>query len=152
MCGNNWWKCHQSGSLTMSPTPIEDATSHNRLSVIKFMELSLAIASTVLHYYSFNDGELVTAFLATGTFCGYIIVLIAIFAGHMIGTPVNKRLSIFYSIIGSVMFITSGVFIIEAWEHSFRTRTRDLAITKGSVAIINGAVFLLDTIFTFRDK
>lgn len=42
----------------------------------------LSITCTVLHYYSFDDGELVTAFVATGTFTGYIIVLIAIFASE----------------------------------------------------------------------
>lgn len=66
--------------------------------------------------------------------------------------PLNKRVDLFFSIIGSAMFIASGVLIIEAWEHSFRTKTRDLAITKGSVSIINGVIFLFDTIFTFRDK
>jgi len=67
-------------------------------------------------------------------------------------TPINKRLDIFYSVLGCIMFILSGVLIIQAWEHSFRTRTRDLAITKASVAIINGIVFLFDGIFTFREK
>lgn len=67
-------------------------------------------------------------------------------------TPVHKRINIFYSLIGAGVFMTSGVFIIGEWEHSFRTRTRDLAITKGTVAIINGVIFLMDTIFTFRQK
>lgn len=70
----------------------------------------------------------------------------------MIGSPLNKRLNMFYSLIGCVMFTTSGVFVIGAWEHDFRTRTRDLAMCKGSVAIINGVMFFLDTVFTFRDK
>lgn len=61
MCGNNWWKCYQSGSLTMSPTPIEDATSHNRLSVIKFMELVSGFwcteESPIFHKPPSNDRE-----------------------------------------------------------------------------------------------
>uniref|UniRef100_A0A182Y548 Uncharacterized protein n=1 Tax=Anopheles stephensi TaxID=30069 RepID=A0A182Y548_ANOST len=148
------------------------------LSIIKFLELSLAITCTTLHYYSFDDGDLVTGFLATGTFCGFIVILFTIMAGT--GTPVHdkiqfgsvnsavcvyvcfpgylmkahlhRRLSIFYSLLGCACFLTSGVFIIEAWEHAFRTRTRDLAITKGSIAVINGVIFLMDTIFTFRDR
>lgn len=72
--------------------------------------------------------------------------------GHLIGSPIDKRLNIFYSIIGCALFITSGVFIIESWEKSFRTKTRDLAMAKGSVAIINGAMFFLDTVFTYRDN
>lgn len=67
-------------------------------------------------------------------------------------TQFNKRLDIFFSLIGCGMFTSSGVMIIEAWQHSFRTQTRDLAILKGSVAIINGVLFLLDSVFTFKDK
>lgn len=65
---------------------------------------------------------------------------------------INKRLDIFFSLMGSALFEASGVLIIEAWEHSFRTRTRDLAILKGSISIINGVLFLFDCIFTFKDK
>lgn len=62
---------------------------------------------------------------------------------------VHKRIAIFYSLLGGAMFLTSGVFIIEAWERAYRTRTRDLAMTKGAVAIINGIIFIMDTIFAF---
>ncbi|XP_035920066.1 uncharacterized protein LOC118517720 [Anopheles stephensi] len=122
------------------------------LSIIKFLELSLAITCTTLHYYSFDDGDLVTGFLATGTFCGFIVILFTIMAGYLMKAHLHRRLSIFYSLLGCACFLTSGVFIIEAWEHAFRTRTRDLAITKGSIAVINGVIFLMDTIFTFRDR
>lgn len=65
---------------------------------------------------------------------------------------INKRIMLFYSLLGAVLFITSGVFIIQSWERAFRTRTRDLAMTKGVVSIINGVIFFMDTIFTFRQK
>lgn len=65
---------------------------------------------------------------------------------------INRRIGIFYSLLGGAMFLASGVFIIEAWERAYRTRTRDLAITKGSVAIINGIIFIMDTIFAFSYK
>lgn len=66
--------------------------------------------------------------------------------------PFSKRVDIFLSVIGTAAFVTSGIFIIEEWENSFRTRTRDLAILKGSVSILNGIIFGLDALFTFRDK
>lgn len=65
---------------------------------------------------------------------------------------IPKRLDIFLSLMGSALFEATGVLIIEAWEHSFRTRTRDLAILKGSVSIITGVLFLFDCIFTFKNK
>lgn len=70
----------------------------------------------------------------------------------MMKASINKRINLFYSLMGSGLFLVSGVFIIQAWEHAFRTRTRDLAITKGAVSLINGIIFLMDTIFTFREK
>lgn len=66
--------------------------------------------------------------------------------------PIHRRIDIFYSVLGCGLFIASGVFIIEAWEFSFRTRTRDLALIKASLAIVNGVLFGFDAIFTFRDK
>ncbi|CAO1413626.1 unnamed protein product [Diamesa hyperborea] len=130
----------------------ENSSTKTPLSVIKFLELCLSIVCCYLHFYSFDDGDLVTGFIATGTFCGYVIILIAIMAGYMMKASINKRINLFYSLMGSGLFMVSGVFIIQAWEHAFRTRTRDLAITKGAVSLINGIIFLMDTIFTFREK
>ncbi|XP_065092535.1 uncharacterized protein LOC135713355 [Ochlerotatus camptorhynchus] len=137
------------GSL---PPTLRSSSGKPPMSIIKFLELCLATACTVLHYYSFDDGDLITGFLATGTFCGYIVILTTVMVGYLMKAHVHRRLNLFYSLLGCALFLTAGVFIIEAWEHAFRTRTRDLAITKGSVAIINGVIFLMDTIFTFRER
>lgn len=118
-----------------------------------------------------------TSFMATGTFTGYIIVVIGVFAGKhpnsimlaylyvesdaykscfikgvLMRAPIHKRIDIFFSVLGCALFVASGVFIIEAWEFSFRTRTRDLALIKASLSIVNGVLFGFDAIFTFRDK
>ncbi|XP_061389408.1 uncharacterized protein LOC133324584 [Musca vetustissima] len=111
-----------------------------------------AIACLVLHYYSFDDRDIATSLLATGSFSGYIIVLVGVFVGAMMRAHIHRRIDIFFSIMGCALFIASGVFVIEAWEYSFRTRTRDLALIKASLAIVNGVLFGFDAIFTFRDK
>ncbi|CAD7089918.1 unnamed protein product [Hermetia illucens] len=131
---------------------IDDEVPRARLSVVKFMELVFAITCLVLHYYSFYDGDIVTSFITTGTFTGFVVIIVALFGGLLMHSPINKRIDILLSIMGCASFITSGVLLIEAWEYSFRTKTRDLAIIKASVAIINGAMFGFDAIFTFRDK
>ncbi|XP_073835407.1 uncharacterized protein [Musca autumnalis] len=123
-----------------------------RIGVVKFLELGFAIACLVLHYYSFDDRDIATSLLATGSFSGYIIVLIGVFVGAMMRAHIHRRIDIFFSIMGCALFIASGVFVIEAWEYSFRTRTRDLALIKASLAIVNGVLFGFDAIFTFRDK
>ncbi|XP_030566062.1 uncharacterized protein LOC115766316 isoform X1 [Drosophila novamexicana] len=113
---------------------------------------AFSIACLVLHFYSFNDRDIMTSFMATGTFTGYIIVVIGVFAGVLMRAPIHKRIDIFFSVLGCALFVASGVFIIEAWEFSFRTRTRDLALIKASLSIVNGVLFGFDAIFTFRDK
>ncbi|KAG5684254.1 hypothetical protein PVAND_013490 [Polypedilum vanderplanki] len=130
----------------------ENSVTRTPLSVVKFLELCLSICCTYFHFYSFSDDDLVTEFIATGTFCGFCIILTAVMAGYLMKAQINKRIMLFYSLLGSALFLTSGVFIIQSWERAFRTRTRDLAMTKGVVSIINGVIFLMDTIFTFRQK
>lgn len=77
----------------------DNSSTKTPLSVVKFLELvrvanagrleflsallfqCLAICCCYLHFYSFSDNDLVTEFLATGTFCGYCIILTAVMAG-----------------------------------------------------------------------
>jgi hypothetical protein len=77
------------------------------------------------------------------------LFILKIFSGFLTKTPLHK---LFYSLLGCALFVTSGVFIIDAWEGGYRTRTRDLAILKGAFAIMNGVVFFMDAIFRFRTK
>lgn len=124
----------------------------SRLSIVKFLELALAIACVVLHYKSLGEREATTQLLTSGTFVGYSVILIALFAGYLLSNPINKKLDVFFSLIGCAMFIASGVLILREWENSiWNTDTKKIAIAKGSLAIVNGVLFLFDAVFTFRD-
>lgn len=73
-------------------------------------------------------------------------------AGYAVQTPANKRIDILYSLVGCALFIASGALIIQEWEDAlFKTDARKMALTKGGLAILNGVVFFVDAIFTFRD-
>lgn len=97
--------------------------------------------------------------LINGTFVGFTIILLGMFAGYLLNTPINKRLDIFFSIVGCAMFIASGVVILQYWNDSglgkihatFSTEAKNLGYTKGAFAITNGVLFLVDILFTFRD-
>lgn len=138
-----------------------------------------------LHYNSANESlHPHHVMLVNGTFVGFTVILIALFAGYMMGTPINKRLGelnwdshkwippcrkkslifhffldLFFSLIGAAMFIASGVLIIQFWNDSvsgkvtgfFSENTKNTGIAKGSLAIVNGILFLVDVVFTFRD-
>uniref|UniRef100_U5ESI9 Putative conserved secreted protein n=1 Tax=Corethrella appendiculata TaxID=1370023 RepID=U5ESI9_9DIPT len=123
----------------------------SKLSIIKLLELALAITCVILHYKSLGERDQITILLVAGTFVGFSIILIALFAGYILNTPINKKLDIFFSLVGCALFIASGVLIIQQWESAFNTETRKIALSKGSLAIINGVLFFFDVIFTFRD-
>lgn len=123
----------------------------SRLSLVKFLELAVTISCVALHYKSLGETDELTIMLVSGTFVGFSIILIGLFAGYMMGNPINKKIDIFFSLIGCAMFIASGVLILQEWESGFKTERRRLAISKGSLAIVNGVLFFFDSVFTFRD-
>jgi len=128
----------------------------SRLSIAKFLELILTLVCLVLHYKSLGESQPHTIILASGTFLGYTIILVGLFSGYLLSTPINKRIDIFFSLLGCVLFIATGALILQEWNddlfHStFKTEARKLAMTKGSLAIVNGILFFFDVVFTFRD-
>ncbi|XP_055305105.1 uncharacterized protein LOC129569902 [Sitodiplosis mosellana] len=127
----------------------------SRLSLGKFLELVITITCLVLHYKSMGESDPHAIILASGTFVGYTVILVGLFAGYILSTPINKRIDIFFSLIGCALFIATGALILQDWNggiHSaLRTETHKLAVAKGWLAIVNGVLFFLDVIFTFRD-
>jgi hypothetical protein len=121
----------------------------SRLSIIKFLELALAVTCMGLLYKSpSNDWE--TDMLSTVAFGGYIIILVGGFAGYLMSTPFNKRIDIFYSLVGCALFIAAGSLNIKIYNPRARSEWRDYGLAKSSLAIINGALFLLDSLLTWR--
>jgi len=132
----------------------------SRLSIIKLLELIVTLTCLGLHYNSF--GEVVdrhSVLIINGTFVGFTIILVGLFAGYIMNTPINKRIDLFFSVIGCALFITSGVLILQYWNDTVGGKftgwvskdDKTLGVTKGSLAIINGILFLVDFVFTFRD-
>lgn len=74
-------------------------------------------------------------------------------SGHVIGSVVEKRLNALISLLGCILFVTSGALVIDKWHDYVNLLGRDnkrYAIATGSLMIINGAVFLLDTLSICR--
>ncbi|XP_077287962.1 uncharacterized protein LOC143912551 [Arctopsyche grandis] len=121
----------------------------SRLSFIKFLELALTCICFGIHYISFECGDIHRAILTTGTFFGFIIVMIGLAAGYVLQAPIDIRIDIFFSLIGCTLFVASGAWTIEAYQHSSKGEYRDMQFGKAAMAFINGAVFLVDAILTF---
>lgn len=122
----------------------------SRLSIVKFLELALTLSCVGLHYKSMGESDEMTRLLVAGTFVGYTIILVGLFAGYLLGEPISKKIDLFFSLLGCAMFIASGVLILQEWESGFKNDRRRLAISKGALAVINGVLFFFDSVFTFR--
>ncbi|XP_047504869.1 uncharacterized protein LOC125049550 [Pieris napi] len=121
----------------------------SRLSIIKFLELALTCACVALHYHSYNaDADI--GMLVTGTFIGYLIIFAGAAAGYIMQTPSHKRIDIFYSLVGVCLFVASGAIIIDRYQHYGRSELKDKNLAKASLAIINGALLLVDAVLTQR--
>ncbi|KAL6422804.1 hypothetical protein ACFW04_010778 [Cataglyphis niger] len=123
-----------------------------RLSIIKSLELLLVCILIGLHYHSFNAGDRHTAMITMGTFGGYLIILVGLFIGSVMGTPVNRRVDLFFSLVGCALFVATGALNIDFFDKMRRSSFRDTGLAKGSISIIEGAIFLVDAFLTFRGE
>ena len=55
---------------------------------------------------------------------------------------------VFYSLVGCGLFLAAGVFIIQQYDVSWKSDFRDFGLAKGALAIINGVIFLIDSILS----
>ncbi|KAM7347420.1 protein snakeskin-like [Cochliomyia hominivorax] len=123
---------------------------NNRL-ILKIIELVIAIVCIILWETngSFSNNPLIVC----GTMGGFTVICGVFLLGHIINSVVEKRLNGLFSIIGCILFVISGALIIDQWhdksEILFKESKRN-ALAAGSLMIINGAVFLMDTISIFR--
>jgi len=121
----------------------------SRLSIVKFLELALTCICLGLHYKTLAGDEF-ERILISGTFGGFFIILIGGFVGHLMSTPINKRIDIFFCLVGCGLFIASGAFSIQHWENSWNKDAKNMGLAKAGIAIINGAIFLIDSLLTWR--
>lgn len=123
----------------------------NRLTLIKLVELGLAIAIFWLHYNTFEEQSHVRLFVTSTTFAGFLVVVIGTFLGLITGAPVNKTVDMYFCVAGAVLYIASGSLAIQHFQGwTFRSSVSNMGLTKGSLAIIQGVIFIIDGFFTFK--
>lgn len=123
----------------------------SRFALIKFLEFVLAAVCVGLHYHSFVDTQ-TALMLASATFGGYLIITCGVLSGHVLGTPVNRRIDIYFCLLGCMLFIASGSLEVQYFQNMGKSTTRDYGLAKAAVAIINGIFFLVDAVFVYRGE
>ncbi|KAJ8949101.1 hypothetical protein NQ318_017006 [Aromia moschata] len=111
--------------------------------------MAIALCCIGLHYKSRTNDFNADTISATA-YGGYVIILIGGFAGYLMSTPINRRIDIFFSLAGCAIFVASGALNIEIYKDSSSSEWRNYGLAKASLAIINGVLFLLDSLLTWR--
>lgn len=76
--------------------------------------------------------------------------IIFFITGYLMSTPINRRIDIFFSLVGCAIFVAAGALNIEIFKDYAKGEYKDYGLTKASLAIINGALFLLDSLLSWR--
>ncbi|XP_050538778.1 uncharacterized protein LOC126904098 [Daktulosphaira vitifoliae] len=128
----------------------------SKLTIIKFLEIALTLIIFVLHYYSFpNGGENGEIMIITGTYVGYVIILAGILIGIFTGTPISSKLDMLFVLIGAALYILSGVLSYKFFNNYWIGNSSSYVstgMTKAWLSVINGIVFIVDAVFTYREK
>ncbi|KAJ9586968.1 hypothetical protein L9F63_019459 [Diploptera punctata] len=126
----------------------------SRVQILKFLELALVIVCVALQYhaYYFYANNFHEWLITGAAFGGYLIIMAVAFVGIFTSQPLNKRLDIMFSVIGCALFIAAGAFAIDRYKDARRSKQRDIGLSTGAMAIINGVVFLIDALLSFRGE
>ncbi|XP_046399748.1 uncharacterized protein LOC124166131 [Ischnura elegans] len=121
--------------------------------LLKWVELILAVVSIALlrdsgSFPGLNVDKIVVAYM---TLAGFILFNCIIIVGSFNGETLGKITMLLYLLSGAVLFITTGAFIIEHYDQKlFNTTANDKFLASGIIALVNGAVYLVDGFFTRR--
>lgn len=65
-------------------------------------------------------------------------------------SPISRNIDIFFCLVGCAAFVAAGALNIQYFQNARSGKYRDYGLAKASLAIINGACFLVDGLFTWR--
>jgi len=85
--------------------------------------------------------------VVNGTLVGYMMLSTVIILGFVLDAPLDRRLVQLIRLPGAVMFIASGIIMMEAWQN-FGSRGDRLLIA-GILAPVNGVVYLVDFVLNY---
>ncbi|XP_055383041.1 uncharacterized protein LOC129613123 [Condylostylus longicornis] len=121
--------------------------------LLRIVELAVAIGCIAL--VETKGIILPRQMLTCGTFVGFTIICAVLVLGHIISSPLDKRVDMLISIGGVILFIATGAVIIDAFKDTTTIfgvgkEYKDYALATGGLAIIDAVVFLIDIFITFR--
>ncbi|XP_045475865.1 uncharacterized protein LOC123681671 [Harmonia axyridis] len=120
----------------------------NRITIIKAIELALAVICLFLHTKS-HTGNSTQEIISIAAFGGFTIILTGLFIGKVVDSAVGSKIDLYYSIVGVVLFVAAGYYNIDTFKDD-GADSKNYGLIKGSLAIINAVVFLIDALLGWR--
>ncbi|XP_049869404.1 uncharacterized protein LOC126369154 [Pectinophora gossypiella] len=114
--------------------------------LIKFLELTLAVACLTLHHYSFDLTDVPALILCSGTYVGYIVVFSGEIIGETVSAVADAYVDAWWSASGSVLFAGCGYLTLAGWRDVPDCTRRRHALAAGVCAVATAALLLLDAI------
>ncbi|XP_028133482.1 uncharacterized protein LOC114328733 [Diabrotica virgifera virgifera] len=123
----------------------------NRLCIIKIVELAIAIVCMVLHSSTHTaDYDIDTT--SAITYGAFIIILVGEAAAYFWKCPLDKKIDIYYSIVGCSLFLATGIFNILRYTDQSGSKNKTMGIIKALFSLVNGVVFALDAFLTYKGE
>ncbi|XP_036232116.1 uncharacterized protein [Bactrocera oleae] len=123
---------------------------NNRL-LLKIIELAFITSAIVMIEIISDHSYTSQAMLVCGTLTGYLIICCTLLLGHLLGAVIDKRIDCLFSIGAIIMFIGSGIIVMDRWTNEFQhSEDRNAIKTAGVFMLINAFIFLADTLVTLR--
>lgn len=118
-----------------------------KVTILKIVEMVLVVVLMGLHYNSWY-GSKMEVLSSTGAITGYLIILAGALIGLLTDTPINRRVDLFFSIVGCIIFIISGSLVLD----NKSGMGDDKSTAKGSLCIIEGIIFAVDAALVFKGE
>lgn len=123
----------------------------NKIINIKFAELLITCVLIALHHHSFIAENYSTAVFTMCVFGGYLIVLTGPCLGIILGFGIDRRLNMFYSGVGCILFIIIGAVVLNFFTSGHCCSSLQVTgIFKGCFSLVEGILFLIDAVLVFR--
>ncbi|KAK7575955.1 hypothetical protein V9T40_012241 [Parthenolecanium corni] len=123
----------------------------NRLSVIKIIEFILVLLCVFFHYHSMEGGNKGQLFFVSAVFGGYLIIMIGLLLGFFVDTAFGRRVDMYFSVFGGVLFLAAAYFCYDEFNgRLIQTEATKYGHWKTWTALVEGILFLVDGVFTFR--
>nr|CAD7585829.1 unnamed protein product [Timema genevievae] len=124
--------------------------------IIKLIQLGISCICMGLHAHSVFE-RYSESILLPVVYGGYIIILTGLIVGYFTKERAPKTIDLIYTVAGLPLFIAAGAvgvhfYHTNSYRYQWQPTIINTGLACGSLAIINGVFFLVDSVLGFMDN